>query len=246
MRGEAGAGKSALLAYVAARTDGWQVATAAGVESEMELAYSGLHQLCVPMLECLDRLPVPQREALATVFGISAGTAPDRFLVGLATLTLFAEGRGRAAAHLHRRRRAVARPRLGTDSGLRRPTPPRRADCDRVRGAEPAVATPFSPSSRSCPSMASSTRTLARCWSAISAPRSTPRSVIRSWRRATGTRSRCWSCPGRGTRPSWRRFRVSRWSAGGRQDRTELRPTHPRAPIGHSAVRPGRSGGAVG
>ena len=91
VRGEAGAGKSALLAYVAARTDGWQVATAAGVESEMELAYSGLHQLCVPMLECLDRLPVPQREALATVFGISAGTAPDRFLVGLATLTLFAE-----------------------------------------------------------------------------------------------------------------------------------------------------------
>ncbi len=91
MRGEAGAGKSALLAYVAASTEGWQVTRAAGVESEMELAYSGLHQLCIPMLEHLNRLPVPQREALATVFGISVGTAPDRFLVGLATLTLFAE-----------------------------------------------------------------------------------------------------------------------------------------------------------
>src|SRR5262245_65635175 len=57
----------------------------------MELAYSGLHQLCAPMLDQLDRLPVPQRDALATVFGRSAGPAPDRFLVGLATLTLFAE-----------------------------------------------------------------------------------------------------------------------------------------------------------
>src|SRR5262245_56199900 len=57
----------------------------------MELAYSGLHQLCAPMLDQLDRLPVPQRDALATVFGREAGPAPDRFLVGLAALTLFAE-----------------------------------------------------------------------------------------------------------------------------------------------------------
>ena len=57
----------------------------------MELAYSGLHQLCAPMLDRLDRLPVPQRDALATVFGRSSGPAPDRFLVGLATLTLLAE-----------------------------------------------------------------------------------------------------------------------------------------------------------
>ncbi len=91
MRGEAGVGKSALLGYVSTQVDGWHVATAAGVESEMELAYSGLHQLCVPMLEHVERLPPPQRDALATVFGLSAGAPPDRFLVGLATLTLFAD-----------------------------------------------------------------------------------------------------------------------------------------------------------
>ena len=84
-------GKSALLGYLSGRVAGWHVARAAGVESEMELAYAGLHQLCAPMLDHLDRLPVPQREALATVFGRSAAPAPDRFLVGLATLTLFAE-----------------------------------------------------------------------------------------------------------------------------------------------------------
>ena len=84
-------GKSALLAYLANRAEGWQVATAVGVESEMELAYSGLHQLCAPMLNLLDRLPPPQREALATAFGLSSGAAPERFLVGLATLTLLAE-----------------------------------------------------------------------------------------------------------------------------------------------------------
>ena len=91
LRGEAGVGKSALLGYLSGRVAGWHVARAAGVEAEMELAYAGLHQLCAPMLDHLDRLPVPQRDALATVFGRSAGTAPDRFLVGLATLTLFAE-----------------------------------------------------------------------------------------------------------------------------------------------------------
>ena len=69
----------------------------------MELAYSGLHQLCGPMLDHLDRLPAPQRDALATVFGLSAGPAPDRFLVGLATLTLARRGRRAATAGLHRR-----------------------------------------------------------------------------------------------------------------------------------------------
>jgi DNA-binding CsgD family transcriptional regulator len=91
LRGEAGVGKSALLGYLSGRVAGWHVARAVGVESEMELAYAGLHQLCAPMLDHLDRLPVPQRDALATVFGLSAGPAPDRFLVGLATLTLVAE-----------------------------------------------------------------------------------------------------------------------------------------------------------
>ena len=72
LRGEAGVGKSALLDYLAARSSGCRVARAAGVESEMELAYSGLHQFCAPMLDRLDRLPGPQRDALGAAFG------PDR------------------------------------------------------------------------------------------------------------------------------------------------------------------------
>ena len=64
---------------------------AVGIESEMELAYAGLHQLCAPLLEGLKDLPVPQRDALSTAFGISAGEAPDRFLVGLAVLSLVSE-----------------------------------------------------------------------------------------------------------------------------------------------------------
>ena len=91
LRGEAGVGKSALLGYLSGRVAGWHVARAAGVESEMELDYAGLHQLCAPMLDRLGRLPAPQRDALATVFGRSAGPVPGRFLVGLATLTLVAE-----------------------------------------------------------------------------------------------------------------------------------------------------------
>src|SRR6516165_749559 len=98
LRGEAGVGKSALLGYLSGRIageagggGGWRVASAVGVESEMELAYSGLHQLCAPLLDHLDELPPPQRDALTTVFGLSAGPAPDRFLVGLAALTLVAQ-----------------------------------------------------------------------------------------------------------------------------------------------------------
>ena len=91
LRGEAGVGKSALFGYLSDRVVGWHVARAIGVESEMELAYSGLHQLCAHMLSHLDRLPIPQRDALATVFGQRTGPAPDQFLVGLATLSLFAE-----------------------------------------------------------------------------------------------------------------------------------------------------------
>ena len=73
------------------------MARAAGVQSEMELAFAGLHQLCAPMLNRLGRLPAPQRDALRTAFGLSAGPAPDRFLVGLAVLEL-AVGGGRGAA----------------------------------------------------------------------------------------------------------------------------------------------------
>src|SRR5262245_15697203 len=91
LRGDAGIGKSALLRYLSDRASGRHVATAVGVESEMELPFSSVHQLCAPMLDHLDALPAPQRDALTTVFGLSSGPAPDRFLVALAVLTLFAE-----------------------------------------------------------------------------------------------------------------------------------------------------------
>ncbi|WP_456975468.1 helix-turn-helix transcriptional regulator [Geodermatophilus sp. SYSU D00815] len=91
LRGEAGIGKTALLDFLVARAGGCTVGRAAGVESEMELAYAGLHQLCSPFLDRLGELPGPQQEALATTFKLRAGSAPDRFLVGLAVLTLLAE-----------------------------------------------------------------------------------------------------------------------------------------------------------
>jgi hypothetical protein len=91
VRGEPGVGKSALLEYVVKQASGCRVARAAGVQSEMELAFAGLQQLCAPMLDRLERLPPPQREALGTALGLRAGAAPDRFLVGLAVLGLLSE-----------------------------------------------------------------------------------------------------------------------------------------------------------
>jgi DNA-binding CsgD family transcriptional regulator len=90
--GEAGVGKTALLEHLRGRATDCLVLRAAGVQSEMELAFAGLHQLCAPLLDRLQRLPGAQRRALETAFGLSAGTAPDRFLVGLAALGLLAEG----------------------------------------------------------------------------------------------------------------------------------------------------------
>ena len=89
LRGEAGIGKTALLEYLIASASDMTVVRAVGVESEMELAYASLHQLCAPLLDQLPRLPAPQRQALDIVFGLSSGAAPDRFLVGLAVLAFF-------------------------------------------------------------------------------------------------------------------------------------------------------------
>src|SRR5262250_3119167 len=91
VRGEAGVGKSALLEYAAGAAPDMRVVRAAGVESEAELAFAGLHLLCGPLLGRLERLPAPQRDALEVAFGLREGAAPDRFLVGLAVLTLLAE-----------------------------------------------------------------------------------------------------------------------------------------------------------
>lgn len=88
LRGEAGIGKTALLDFVAEKATGFVLARVAGVESEMELPFAALQQVCVPLLDCLDRIPAPQRDAVEVAFGRSAGPAPDRFLVGLAVLSL--------------------------------------------------------------------------------------------------------------------------------------------------------------
>jgi DNA-binding CsgD family transcriptional regulator len=91
LRGEPGVGKTALLDYVVERAAACQVARAVGVQSELEFAFAGLHQLLAPMLDDVDRLPVPQRDALRIVFGLSDGPVPDRFLIGLAVLNLLSE-----------------------------------------------------------------------------------------------------------------------------------------------------------
>jgi hypothetical protein len=91
LRGEPGVGKTALLDYLVDQASGCRVVRAAGIQSEMQLAFAGLHQLLAPMLDHLERLPVPQRDALRTAFGVSHGPAPDRFFLGLAVLSLLSD-----------------------------------------------------------------------------------------------------------------------------------------------------------
>ena len=99
VRGAPGIGKTALLEAAIEAAAGFRVARTVGVESEMELAFAALHQLCAPMLDRMNKLPDPQRDALEVAFGLRAGAVPDRFLVGLAALSLLSEA-------------AVARPLL--------------------------------------------------------------------------------------------------------------------------------------
>jgi AAA ATPase domain len=96
VRGDPGVGKTVLLDYLAGRASGsgCRVGRAVGVQSEMELAFAGLHQLCAPMLSGAEQLPVPQRDTLRTALGVAAGPPPDRFLVGLAVLSLLSEAAG--------------------------------------------------------------------------------------------------------------------------------------------------------
>ncbi len=91
LRGDAGVGKTALLDYLSVHAAGCRIERAAGDESEIELAFAGVQQLCAPMLGRLDRLPAPQRDGLSIAFGLTDGEPPDRFLVGLAVLSLLAE-----------------------------------------------------------------------------------------------------------------------------------------------------------
>ena len=96
LRGDPGVGKTALLSHLdrQAAAAGCRVAHAMGMQSEMELAFAGLHQLCAPMLSRAERLPGPQQDALRTALGLAAGPPPDRFLVGLAVLSLLSAEAG--------------------------------------------------------------------------------------------------------------------------------------------------------
>src|SRR6185312_6871812 len=89
--GDAGVGKTVLLDYLVDRAEECRVIRLMGVQSEMELAFAGLHQMCLPFSDHFDRLPGPQLTALHTAFGVTAGPPPDRFLVGLAALSLLSE-----------------------------------------------------------------------------------------------------------------------------------------------------------
>src|SRR4051812_39193352 len=91
LRGDAGMGKTALLDYAARLCEGCRLLRAGGVESEMELPFAALQQLCMPLLDGLESLPAPQRDAVRTAFGLMPGPRPDRFLVGLAVLTLLSD-----------------------------------------------------------------------------------------------------------------------------------------------------------
>jgi AAA ATPase domain len=134
VRGEPGIGKTALLEYAIQSASGFRVARAAGVESEMELAFATLHQLCTPMLDRLEGLPGPQHDAVGVAFGLTAGNAPDRFLVGLAVLSLLsAVGEKRLAAG--------ARASRGSRRGLL-PEARRRSWHLACHGSCPAVALP--------------------------------------------------------------------------------------------------------
>ena len=88
VRGEAGSGKSALLQHLISSAGGFRIVSATGVESEMELPFAGLHQLCLSMLDDVDSLPAPQRDAAHVAFGLQPGAAPDRLLIGLGVLNL--------------------------------------------------------------------------------------------------------------------------------------------------------------
>ena len=192
VRGEAGVGKTALLEYVAACAADGQVLRAIGVESEIELPFAGLHQLCAPLLDGLERLPAPQRDALSTAFGLHAGEVQDRFVVSLAVLRLLGEAAeerpliclvddaqwldrtsAQVLAFVARRLEAVGR--RTRVRGARGELHPRRAAG--ARGRRALICGPRVPCSR--------TRSPAR---------STRRCATASSPRRAETRSRCSSC----------------------------------------------------
>ena len=118
MGGEPGVGMTALLDWVIESAAGLRVARVAGVQSEMELAFAALQQLCAPMLGKLGALPDPQRDALGVAFGLNTGAAPDRFLIGLATLGLLSEVAEQQPLLCVIDDAQLAGPGLGADAGV--------------------------------------------------------------------------------------------------------------------------------
>ena len=198
VRGEAGIGKTALLeqAREAAASSGFRVESCAGVEAEAQFAFAGLHQLCTPMLGRLGALPDPQQAALGVAFGLRAGPAPDRFLVGLATLTLVAEVAEEApllclvddAQWLDEASAQVLA------FVARRVSAERVALLFGVRDADAGAVVPFAGLPELRLDAVWTTRTRWRCWSPRSVNRSTTGSATRSSPRPAATPWRCWSC----------------------------------------------------
>ncbi len=91
VRGEAGIGKTSLLDQTVTRAEDMRLAVLAGIEAEMAMPYAGLHRLLLPFMDGLDALAEPQQDALVTAFGLRRGAPSDRFLVGLATLSVLSE-----------------------------------------------------------------------------------------------------------------------------------------------------------
>ena len=201
LRGEAGVGKTALLDHAIESASDLIVLRAVGVESEMELAYAALHQLCAPLLDRLDRIPAPQRDALETTFGLREGPVPDRFLVGLATLSLLSEA-------------AQERPLLcviDDAQWLDQASAQVLAFVARRLLAESVVllaatreAAGNTVGFRSSWWRAFRTLTRERSWRRRYRGGWTSRWQINSWWRHAATRSPCWSCRGDCRRRSWR------------------------------------------
>ena len=203
LRGEAGVGKTALLRYCARQASGYRVEQIAGIESEMELPYAGVHQLCAPMLDQLTDLPPPQQDALRTAFGLSSGAAPDRFLVALGDPQPAGTGGGGAAPAVPRGRRSVARHGLGSDRRLRGPPPAARNRwrwCSRSAPRAPSLSSRACRSSRS---EGSPTRMPVPCSRRSSRVDSTTASATGSSKRRAAIPSRCWSCRAAWESRSW-------------------------------------------
>ena len=235
LRGEAGVGKTALLDYAVEQSAGFRVAQVAGVESDMELAFAGLQQLCAPLLNRLDELPEPQREALNVAFGRGVGADPRPLPRRAGGAEPDGGRRRRATSAVHHRRRAVARPGVGADTGIRRAAADGRAgraSCSRCetgrRGAGGSAGTRDQrPVGRRRPGA---------CWTQSCWAGSTSGCATASSPRPAAFRWPCSRCRATSPRPSSPADSAPRVGAPRRADRRELRAPHPVAAGADPAV----------